>query len=198
MDYSEIYAAVIEITKRPDMAQATANAVKGAILKAHHSDFFYRDLVEIAVEFDAPRLIQTFDPRQVVTRYRKVKYIRSWQGGYDGTYGPFIEQIQVEASQDIYGCSKENVFYMAGQYLQIRTRPPLERILFGCYVHPPLDDGDTCQSWIAGEFPYTIIYEAARQLFLIMGYQEQSAAMRSLVAEEYAALSLSNVDAVPT
>lgn len=200
MDYQEIFDTVLGITKRPDLGPETESAIRSAILKAHHSDFYYRDIVEVAIEFDKARYVQTFDPRQVVPRFRKAKYIRHWFGEGDGCYGPFLEPIQIEGSMDAYGISKENVFYMAGQYLQIRARPAIEKVLFGCYVNPPIGGSgeEICTSWIAADFPYAIIYEAARQIFLITNFQEQSASMQRLVAEEYAALGLSNVDTVPT
>lgn len=198
MDFQELVAEVVDITKRPDKVTSIESAVKTATLKAHHSDYFFNDLVEVAVEFDYARYLQTFDPKQVVPRYRQVKYVRIWEGGMHGMPGNFLEHIQVEAALDNYGYQRSDVFYMAGQFLQTRTSSPLCKVLFGCYVHPLVTPSENYSSWIADEYPGAIVYEAARTIFLQIGYQEQSRSMQALVAEQYAALGLSNVDSVPT
>lgn len=198
MDFSELVAEVINITKRPDLATSTESHTKAAILKAHQSDFFFNDLVEVAVEFDTPRYIQTFDPKQIVPRFRQAKYMRIWEGDVNGYPKDFLQHIQIEAALDHYGYTKTNVFYMAGQFLQIRGTAEVTKVLFGAYQHPLVTPKESLVSWIADEYPWAIIFEAARTLFLQIGYQEQSSSMRSLVAEQYGVLSLSNVDSVPT
>lgn len=199
MNFQELKAEVLEITKRPDLDSRITSAIKAATLKAHHSDYFFNDLVEVAVEFDYARHVQFFDPRQVVPRYRQAKYIRPWEGdSITGGPGRFLEHIQIEAALDPYGYTRTEVFYMAGRLLQIRTCAPLSKVLFGVYQSPLITPEDQYYSWIADQYPWAIIYEAARTVFLSIGYQEQSASMRSLVQEEYASLSISNVDTIPT
>lgn len=198
MNFTELVAEVIQITKRPDLATATESAVKAATLKAHQSDYFFNDLIEVAVEFDEPRFIQTFDPKQVVPRFRQAKYIRIWEGDVNGYAKEFLEHIQIEAALDNYGHIRTNVFYMAGAFLQIRGTQPVEKVLFGAYQHPLVTPSENLNSWIADEYPWAIVYEAARTIFLQVGYQEQSRAMQALVGEQYSVLGLSNVDSVPT
>jgi hypothetical protein len=198
MTFAELVAEVTQITKRPDLNSQIESAVKAATLKAHQSDYFFNDLIELAVEFDEARFIQTFDPKQVVPRFRQAKYIRLWEGDINGYAKEFLQHIQIEAAMDNYNYIRTNVFYMAGAFLQIRGTQPVEKVLFGAYQHPLITPAESYSSWIANEYPYAIIYEAARAIFLQIGFQEQSASMRSLVQEEYAVLGISNVDAVPT
>lgn len=198
MNFTELVAEVVDITKRPDLTSSIESAVKAATLKAHQSDYFFNDLIEVAVEFDEARYIQTFDPKQVVPRFRQAKYIRIWEGGIDGYAKDFLEHIQIEAALDNYGCTRTDVFYMAGAFLQIRGTAPVEKVLFGAYQHPLITPEASYKSWIADEYPWAIIYEAARTVFLQIGYQEQSRSMQSLTGEQYAVLGISNVDAVPT
>jgi len=198
MTFDEIVAAVTAITNRPDLASSIESAVQAATLKAHASDYFFRDLVEVAVEFDEARYIQTFDPLQVVPTYRQVKYIRLWEGGLTGTYGKFLKHIHTENSVDSYGSSKLDVFYMAGAYLQIRGVAQVSQVLFGAYVNPVVAPTESYSSWIADLHPYAIINEAARRIFVSVAYPEQAAAMQQLVAEDYRSLMISNVDTVPS
>jgi len=172
-------------------------AVSAATLKAHNSGFFYNDLLELAVQFDEPRRIQTFDPTDVSSYYRRVKYMRIWDGDVDGEAREFLEHINTEAALDSYGYLRLNVFYMAGKFLQIRTRVELDKILFGFYRYPDVTPGGY-DSWIANEMPWAIIWEAARTIFLQIGYQEQAAQMQSLVAEQYQQLTYQTADVVPS
>lgn len=197
MTLNELVNEVINITKRVDLQSETQSAVIAATLKAHSSDYFFRDLVELAVQFDAPRYIQTFYPKSISALYRQVKYMRIWNGDVTGDAGDFLEHMQIEAALDNYGYIRTNVFYMAGQFLQIRATAKLDKILFGFYQFPNVVPV-SYSSWIAADYPWAIIYEAARTVFLITGYQEQSASMRSLVQEQYATLKISNVDTIPT
>lgn len=197
MNFAEIRTEVINITKRPDLTTQINSAITSATLKAHQHDFYYRDLVEVAVEFSTPDYIQNFLPTDVLQRFRKAKYIRYWQGdATTGQPGPFFEPIQIENSLDQYDFIRTEVFYMAGQLLQMRSRQPIQRVLFGAYQQPQaIETGYS--SFIAADQPYAIIYEAARIIFLSIGLQEQVSAMSSLVSEEYRSLQISNIDDTP-
>lgn len=197
MTFNELVAEVMELTRRPDLQTRTEQAVRAATLKAHHSDFFYKDLYEQSVEFGQEYYIQNFLPTDIFTNFRKAKYVRFWNGDVNGYAGAFLEPIQIENALDDYGCNKTNVFYMAGQLLQIRTSAPIKRCLFGAYLHPQIIPANSYCSWIAKEYPYAIIYEAARVIFKGIGLDQQTSEMTSLVAEEYRNLKISNVDDVP-
>lgn len=197
MNFTEIYNEVILITKRPDLVDRTKQAIRSATIKAHHSDFYFKDLVEVPVQFTTLFFLQSFIPTEVVPTFRMAKYIRLWNGGMDGDVGTFLTPIQIENSLDQYKNIKTNVFYMAGQLLQIRGATTLDKVLFGCYVNPVITPETSYSSWVANEQPYAIIYEAARQIFKSISFTEQANEYSNLVQEEYAELKLSYVDSVP-
>jgi hypothetical protein len=197
MTFAELVAEVISITKRPDLSARIESNVRAATLKMHHSDFYYKDMHEIAVEFDSPAILQTFTPTEVAPLFRKAKYIRNWIGELDGSPGAFFTPIQIENSTDGYGYLKGDVFYMAGQGLQMRGKCAISRVLFGCYLHPQLTPVNQYNSWIAVEMPWAIIYEAARVLFKSIAFSEQANEYAQLVAEQVGELRLSYVDDVP-
>src|SRR5690606_1969255 len=119
--------------------------------------------------------IQNFVPSEVIPLYRKAKYIRMWVGDAPtGGPGTFLENIQIENSVDQFNAIKTDVFYMAGHNLQIRTSCPVKRILFGAYVHPTITPVENYNSWIAREYPYAIVYEAARSIFYSIALSQQS------------------------
>ncbi len=197
MNFQEIYDEVIIITKRPDLVDRTKQAIRSATIKAHHSDFYYKDLIEIPVQFTNLFFLQSFLPTEVVPTFRMVKYIRLWQGGINGDVGKFLEPIQIENSLDQYKNIKTDVYYMAGQLLQIRGACQLDKVLFGCYTNPVITPEGSYSSWIANEQPYAIVYEAARQILKSISFTEQANEYSTLVGEEYAELKLSYVDSVP-
>lgn len=197
MNFAEIRAEVLNLTKRPDLTTQTNSAITSATLKAHQSNFYYKDIVEVAVEFGTSQNIQNFLPTDVLPRFRKAKYIRQWYGdATTGQPGAFFTPIQIENSLDAYNYIRTDVFYMAGQLLQIRGTNAVNRILFGAYQHPQATETGY-NSWIANELPYAIIYEAARIIFLSIGQQELSTGMASLVSEVYRDLLISYVDDTP-
>ena len=197
MNFTEIYNEVLIITKRPDLVDRTKQAIRSATIKAHHSDFYYKDIVEVPVQFTTLFYLQSFLPTEVVPQFRMAKYIRLWQGDLTGDVGKFLTPIQIENSLDLYQQKKVDVFYMAGQLLQIRGACTIDKVLFGCYVNPVVLPEAAYSSWIASDQPYAIIYEAARQVFKSISYTEQANEYSNLVAEEYAELKLSSVESVP-
>lgn len=197
MTFAEIFVEVMLIVKRPDLVERVESAIRAATLKMHHSDFYYKDLVEAPIEFTETKALQSFVPSEVLPRFRKTKYIRFWQGGVDGRPGPFLDHIQIENSLDSYNYMKENVFYMAGIQLQIRCCPAVQRVLFGCYLHPVVAPVANYESWIAREYPYAIIYEAARTVFRSIGYSEQANEFSGLAAEVLSEIKISSIDDMP-
>lgn len=197
MTFDEMVAEVIAITKRPDLIDRIQSNVRAATLKAHTSDFYYKDLFEVPVQFTDLFHLQSFIPTEVAPLFRKVKYIRLWVGDVYGDVGKFLTPIQIENSIDGYGYIKTDVFYMAGQMLQIRGTQALDKVLFGCYQYPILSPSTAFQSWIANEMPYAIVYEAARVTFKSFSFSEQANEYSALVNEQYAELRLSYVDDVP-
>lgn len=197
MTFAELQAEVLSITRRPDLIERIQGGIRAATLKIHHSDFFYKDLVEVPVEFSEVTPVQSFVPAEVLPSFRKAKYLRVWCGDVNGSPGQFLEHIQIENSLDSYNYIKENVFYMAGTNLQIRSNPPVQRILFGAYVHPVVAPMAQYKSWIADEYPYAIIYEASRTIFRSIGQPEQATEYGNLAYEILAEIKVSSVDDMP-
>jgi hypothetical protein len=73
-----------------------------------------------------------------------------------------LTPIEIENFLDTYGYKQDYSFYLAGQYTQIRVSGSDQYFNFGCYVYP--DTTLQSPSWIADEFPFAIVYEAARTL----------------------------------
>lgn len=197
MNLSELYAEVILITKRPDLVARTESAVRAAIVKLHRTDFYAKDLVEVAIQFNTVGYLQSLEPKLIIPQYRQIKYFRVFDGNSTGQpVGPVFTNIQVENILDGYGYQKSDVFYMSGQLLQIRSSVILKFGIIGAYVDPVVINTGF-KSWIADEYPMAVVYEAARNIFGSIGYLEQAREMQTNMMQELGTLKLSSLDTAP-
>lgn len=175
--FQEMYDEVVILTKRPDLVDKTKQAVKSSTLFVHNSGFYPKDVSESGLSFDKARFIQNFDAKNIWPLFRKIKYIRRWN--YDassptaGMAGPFFTPIEIGQSKDAYGYDKQDVFYLAGQVQQIRSSIEFQYALAGAYLYPNVTE-DSYASWIADEFPFAIIYDAARRVSSGIGFREDA------------------------
>lgn len=190
---NDMVSEVMLLTKRPDLIQRTTSMVRAATLTAHNSDFFYRDLSEHGIQFTDKKFNQNWDPKPLYPRFRKIKYIRQWM--YDpldlinaGCAGPILKCIDIGQSLDYYGYEKSNIYYMAGDLIQIRCAIEQDHFLTAAYSYPDTTV-ETYSSWIANEQPFAIIYTAAKNICASIGFREDAANYGSLAALEFSNLN---------
>lgn len=193
MNLAELTAEVYTITGRSDRTAETLTAIKAATLKAHQSDFYYKDIFETGVAFDTSDYTQSLDYRTLIPLWRAVKYLRK----YDITTTPYtpgriLDLIVPENVMDRYLVQKTDIYYVAGAYLNINSSTQEQVYLLGCYLNPDITV-DGYNSWIAEDHPYAIVFDAAATVFKAIGKDEEAAAYRSLNAEQIAMLRGSNI-----
>lgn len=182
---SELIGDVYTITNRPDLVAETKLAVKQATLKAHQFDHFPKDIFETGITFPAADLIQSLNYKSIVPRWRTFKFLRKYSyNGVNGYPGEFFKLLTPEETLDRYQINRENVCYIAGDQLEIRSNTADQYMLLGCYLHPDITD-DGYSSWIAVEYPYAIVYEAASKVFKMIGKDDEANSMRQEVAEQF-------------
>lgn len=194
MTFDELVAEVYTKTGRPDRVEETKSAIRAATLKAHHSDFFFRDIFETGVVFSTASCIQTLDLPCLLCNFRSLSYLRRVENAQD-TEGTFFDIILPTEILDEYSTSRVDIAYMAGRKLQMRASVDFSNILLGAYVSPIVTEADY-SSWVAQLFPYAIIYEATRVVFRQIGNMEESNAFGLLVAEEYVTLKITGISPV--
>jgi len=186
--YSDLVADVITITDRPDLTDLTKLAVRHATLKAHKLDFFPKDIYETGIQWQIPAYIQSLEYRTLVPRWRALKYLRKYDFTTSpGTAGKLFEVITPELILDNYEFQRDNVCYLAGESLEIRSNTIDLYMLLACYRHPDTTEA-TYDSWIALDHSSAIVFEAARVVFKQTGFDEQATEMNALVTDEYALL----------
>jgi hypothetical protein len=193
MTFTELCNEVYTLTNRPDLIAETKVAVKAATLKMHQSDYYYKDLYEFGVSFPTSEYVQSLEYKFVLPNWRALKYIRKTDVVGSDT-DSFLTVLTPEETVDSYGMNKNDICYVAGQVIQIRSSTQLQYIFVGCYTNPTLVEA-SYNSWIASDHPYAIVYDAVATIFKMTGFDEQATLMRQLVAEQIAELRLSNIQA---
>jgi len=191
MTLAELIQEVYTLTARPDRVDETASAIKSATLKAHQSDYYYKDIYEVGVDFGTASYLQSLDYRTLIPRWRALKYLRK----YDLTTlvpGNFLSIITPDQLMDRYNVEKTNICYAAGAYINIKADTEERGYLVGCYINPDITTL-TYNSWIALDHPYAIIFDAAATVFKAIGKDEEAAAYRGLVQEQISMLRASNI-----
>ena len=127
------------------------------------------------ISFDTAAYKQSLDT-DVVPRYRKLKWIRKYDNVSE-LPGDFLTVIDVPEILDDYGIERENIAYEAGQNIQISSNTELQYMLMGVYVSPDVTSLNY-NSWVADNFPYLIIHDAAAKVFQSIGNLEQAKAQK--------------------
>lgn len=191
--FAELVADVYILTNRPDLINETKLAVKAATLKAHQMDFFYKDLFETGISWSPVAYQQSLDYRTIVPRWRSLKYLRKYDNSTTpGTPGDFFTILTPEQVLDSYHINKEDVCYGAGEMIEIRSSTEDDYMLLSCYLNPDISEL-TYNSWVALDHPYAIEYDATATIFKMIGFDEQAAMYRQLLAEQYAMIRQSNI-----
>lgn len=202
MTLSDLETAVYTITNRPSLTAETLLAIQAATLKAHRVDFFAKDFQETSLNFGALAYQQSFYYNAVSLNFRAAKYIRvvAVTDDYGNPLstpipGQFFKIISPENTLDDYLIDRDMIAYLAGTQWNLKSYEQFEEIIFGYYVNPVVVSGGY-YSWIAVEHPYAIIYEAARVVFKMIGFEESVASMKELWNDEIQELRSSQLPLV--
>ncbi len=167
--FNELVADVYTITNRPDLVAETALAVKSATLALHKKDFFYKDLLEVALQFDSAEYLQMIAYKELFPRYRALKYLRKYDpnntSSADAQNGTFFDVISPDQVLDLYAVNRTDVVYVAGSVMQVRSSTQVEYALIGIYQSPVVATPETYSSWIADEAQYSVVHMAAAHVF---------------------------------
>jgi len=189
--FSDLCAEVYTLTGRSDRVAETESAVKSATLKAHQSDYFYKDLVEFGLDFGSADFTQSWGYKSNIPRYRSIKWLRKYDNT-SGVPGKLLDLVVPENVFDAYKIQKQDIYYVAGSFLQINSSTSEQYYLASCYINPDITS-DNYDSWVADDHPYAIIYDAAATVFKTIGKDEEASAYRNLVAEQISILRASNI-----
>lgn len=187
--FTSLVNDVYTITGRADLVAETSLAVRAATLKLHQSDFYPRDLVESQVQFTLSDYYQSLAYKSVFPQFRALSYIRKYE---NAAPTDFLKVITPAESLDSYSIAKEDVCYLAGSLIQIRSLTSIAYVLIGFYQNP-VTDPDSYASWIADLYPFAVITEAASTVFKMIGFDEQAGTYKQLASEQLMIVRNSNI-----
>lgn len=182
MNFAQLIAEVGVLTGRPDLTAKIVSAIKRSTLRAHHRDFYARDLYEVPLIFDSSAFLQQIDYLNFLPRFRAMNYLRYFDPTTN-TAGLFFIPSTSQEVLDAWGVEKTDIFYSAGSLIQIKAANTFQYALAGFYLHPDISENNFT-SWIASEHPYAIAFHAARTIFKGIGKDEEANALRDEVAEQ--------------
>ena len=182
--FADLLSDIYDITKRPDLEAETKLAIRMATLKLHHSDFYPQDLKEAGFTWNTPAYIQSLEYKKVFPDFRALKYLRKVSSGTPTT---FFKLIPPELVLDSYGRDKNDVCYLAGRMIEIRSSSQDSDMIIGYYADPIVTESGY-SSWIADNASHVIVMESASVIFKMIGFDEQAAMFNKLVDQGVAEL----------
>lgn len=188
--FTSLVNDVYEITKRPDLVTETNLAVRQATLKLHQRDFYAKDLIESRIQFTVSSYYQSLAYASLFPYFRKLSYLRKYESGAATT---FLKIITPSNTLDSYGISKEDICYLAGSIIQIRSSTSVTELLLGFFQNPTTDP-NLYDSWVGALYSNAVVTEAAATIFKMIGFDEQ-ASMYKVFSNE-AAIIVHNANVV--
>ena len=87
---------------------------------------------------------------------------------------------------------KSDIAYVAGRNLEIKASIPFTKAIVGCYVFPIVTESEY-SSWVAIQYPWTIIHEACRLIFRAIGKFDEANAQGQMALEELTVLRIGSI-----
>lgn len=192
MTLAELVQEVYYLTARPDLVNETSAAIRSATLKAHQSDYYWKDLYEAGIAFSSAEFVQNLDYRALLPNWRSLKYLRKFDPTTNTPGGLEMTVVPAEGIFDDYSIQKQDICYGAGAYIQINSSTEEQYYLLGAYLNPIITTAGY-NSWVALDHPYFIIFDAAATIFKAIGKDDEAASYRTLMAEQLAMLKTANI-----
>jgi len=161
--FDAMVADVITLTARPDLDAETALAVRTATNNAHLSDAYARDCRTVSVQLPLTTYVTQLDIPTLFPRMRGLNRVQLLDQYYVPITLSTDEQLRIIELGDLYdsfGSLRDNVAYLAGEKLNIRTFLQGYGFLVTYFLAPNVRR-DVYDSWIAQLYPDAILYWAA-------------------------------------
>lgn len=172
---TDMAALVVEQTRRPDIAAITESAVRTATLRAHHVDFFPRDLAEQTLPYTPSSTTASYSFPSLSTllpRMRSLKFIH----GLDPVLATPVETLEFREVDDLYdsdGNRRLSMYTLIGDTLRIYPQRATG-LICGYYYLNPNTVGLEYSSWIADMYPDELAKWAAAVVFARTGFAEMA------------------------
>jgi hypothetical protein len=173
--FAEMETLVLAQTRRPEIPAVTKAAIKSATLRAHHSDFFPRDLnvttlyytlSSTAVLYDFPNI------QNSLPRLRSLQYIE----GIDPITSTPVEKLEYRTADDLYdsdGNRRPHIYTLIGATLRLYPNNATGAASAFYFQNPDIAEAQY-SSWIADTYPEELAMWAAAIVFARTGFAEMA------------------------
>ena len=190
--YDELFADIVSLTARPDLEAETQIALRSAVASIHGRFNFPRDLSTKLVKLPNSSYQTALDIQVSFPRMRGLSQIRLVDQTDNPMTSPHIEVVEIGDIYDPeYGTLKNNIAYIGGSSINIRTNIPAYGYLVDYYL-APITRRDQFNSWIAQLDPAAILHLAASLVFQTNGNEEKAATYLRMVEQIYLPQLISN------
>lgn len=181
MTYADLIAEIKLLSRRADMDDKIAIALRMTTLRAHRLDYFWKDLVEATLTFPLASVV-TVDTATTLTRFRQVNYLQYYDST-TGAVGSMLEEVGPSDIIDTYGYQKSDVWYLAGTNLQINFAYASTAARIGYWQNPDVSAA-SYNSWIKDDLPDLLIQGSLAYLYNMTGKQEEARSINRMVGFE--------------
>ncbi len=183
--FAQMVQRTLEITRRPELTLATEMAVRTATLRAHHVDFFPRDLVETQLVYNRVPTAMFYDFQNVSTllpRLRSIKEVYTLTA--EGFKTEELEYRDSDDNYDLDGSPRRFIYNLIGDTLRCFFDLPSGIAQIYYYRNPDVTAG-TYNSWIADTYEDQLAIWAASIVFRRSGYAELAQDLHRNDVEEF-------------
>jgi hypothetical protein len=173
--FVELYDLTVEQTRKPELQALTEAAIRVAVLRAHHFDFFPADLREGAVVYTPSSNAWQYDIPNLGTLLPRYRAIKTLYGTEPATQR-HIEQFEFREVDDMYttdGERRSSVYTLLGSTLRV-VPAAASGTMHAYYYQNPDVTALTFSSWIADAYPEQMAMLAASSVWNRTGFREMS------------------------
>ena len=178
--FAEMETLVVAQTRRPEVPDITKAAIKSATLRAHHTDFFPRDLQVTALPYAISTTAVYYDFPSIhtsLTRLRSLKFLQSIDAA---TFAP-TESLEYRDADDLYdndGRRRSSMYTLIGATARVYPQSVTGLLNFYFFQNPDVAEL-TYSSWIADTYPEELAMWAAGIVFARTGFVEMAGQFKS-------------------
>jgi hypothetical protein len=191
--FAEMEALVVGQTRRPEVPTITQAAIRTATLRAHHIDFFKRDLAigtlsytpsSSAIYYDLPSISAT------LPRLRALQLVQS----LESVYHQPTEELEYRELQDLYDSDnhlRPSIYTLVGDTLRIYPQSVTGSLATYFYQNP-VTTTVGYNSWIANDYPDELAMWAAAIVFARTGFAEMASDFQKTHIQPFKEMLLSS------
>lgn len=191
---ASLTSLIVEQTRRPEIPAVTLAALKAAVLRAHHTDFFPRDIRTSRLVYSVPAAVPAYQDFPNIST--QLPGLRNFDAviGVDAVTSVEVEKLEYRELQDRHqadGTQRISMYNLLGDTLRCYFKMWTGALDVYYYKNPLFTSTDVT-SWIVETYPDEIVSWAAGIVFARTGFTEQAQAYQELHVKPFKELLINS------